>query len=52
MGDLYDGAFRTLLNNCRQHINKTFDEHYKGDELIEFYSNEHFTDLQDAPDLR
>lgn len=56
MGDLYDGAFRTLLNDCRQLviplINEIFDEHYKGDELIEFYPNEHFIDQQDAPDLR
>ena len=56
MGNLYDGAFRTLLNDCRQLviplINEIFDEHYKGDELIEFYPNEHFIDQQDAPDLR
>ncbi len=54
MGNIYDGAFRTILNDCRQLIipviNEIFGEQYTGDEKIEFYPNEHFIDQQDAAD--
>ena len=36
MSNIYDGAFRTILNDCRNMIlpviNEIFDEHYCGDE--------------------
>ena len=51
MGDIYDGAFRTILNDCRQLIipviNEIFNETYTGDEEVEFFPNEHFLDQQD-----
>ena len=54
MGNIYDGAFRTILNDCRQMIipiiNEIFKEDYTGNEKIEFHSNEHFIDQQDAAD--
>ena len=54
MGNIYDGAFRTILNDCRKMIlpviNEIFDEEYIGDEKIEFFPNEHFLDQQDAAD--
>lgn len=54
MSNLYDGAFRTILNDCRQLIlpliNEIFGEEYTGSETIEFFPNEHFIDQQDAPD--
>lgn len=50
MSDIYDGAFRTILNDCRQLvipvINEIFHESYTGDEKIEFFPNEHFLDQQ------
>ena len=53
MGNIYDGAFRTILNDCRQMIipviNEIFKEDYTGNEIIEFHPNEHFIDQQDAP---
>ena len=52
MGNIYDGVFRTILNDCRQMvipvINEIFKESYTGNELIEFHPNEHFIDQQDA----
>ena len=52
MGNVYDGAFRTILNDCLQMIipviNEIFKESYIGNELIEFHPNEHFIDQQDA----
>ncbi len=52
MGNIYDGAFRTILNDCRQMIipviNEIFKEDYTGNEIIEFHPNEHFIDQQDA----
>lgn len=46
MGNIYDGAFRTLLNDCRKLIipviNEIFDESYTGEEEIRFFPNEHF----------
>ena len=54
MGNIYDGVFRTILNDCRQMIipviNEIFGEDYTGDEKIEFHPNEHFIDQQDAAD--
>ncbi len=56
MGNIYDGAFRTILNDCRQLIipviNEIFGEDYTGDEKIEFHPNEHFIDQQDAADQK
>ncbi len=53
MGNIYDGAFRTILNDCRRLIipiiNEIFGEDYTGNEKIEFHPNEHFIDQQDAP---
>lgn len=52
MGNIYDGAFRTILNDCRELIipviNEIFGEEYTGEEEIEFFPNEHFIDRQDA----
>ena len=54
MGNIYDGAFRTILNDCRKLIipviNEIFREEYTGEEKIEFLPNEHFLDQQDAAD--
>ena len=56
MGNIYDGAFRTILNDCRQLIipviNEIFGEDYTGNEKIEFHPNEHFIDQQDAADQK
>ena len=52
--NIYDGAFRTILNDCRKLIipviNEIFNEHYTGEEEIRFFPNEHFLDQQDAAD--
>lgn len=54
MANIYDGAFRTILNDCRKLIipviNEIFGELYTGEEEIEFSPNEHFLDQQDAAD--
>lgn len=54
MADIYDSAFRTVLNDCSKLIipiiNISFGEHYTGDEQIIFFPNEHFIDQQNAPD--
>ena len=54
MGNIYDGAFRTILNDCRKLIipviNEIFREEYTGEEKIEFLPNEHFLDQQDESD--
>lgn len=54
MSNIYDGAFRTILNDCRKLIlpliNEIFGEEYTGNETIEFFPNEHFIDQQDAAD--
>jgi len=51
MANLYDGAFRTILNDCRKLvipvINEIFGETYTGEEEIQFFPNEHFIDRQD-----
>lgn len=54
MADIYDSAFRTILNDCSKLIipiiNISFGEHYTGDEQITFFPNEHFMNQQNAPD--
>ena len=54
MADIYDGVFRTVLNDCRKFIlpllNEVFGETYDGTETVEFYPNEHFLDQPGAPD--
>jgi hypothetical protein len=56
MGDIYDSAFRTVLNDCRKLIipllNVAFGENYTGDEKVEFYPNEHFIKQQDEMDIK
>ena len=51
MGNIYDGAFRTILNDCRKLIipviNEIFHENYIDDEEILFFPNEHFLNQQD-----
>ncbi len=51
MANIYDGAFRTILNDCRKLvipvINEVFGESYTGEEEIQFFPNEHFIDQQD-----
>ena len=54
MANVYDGAFRTILNDCRKLIipviNEIFGETYTGEEEIRFFPNEHFIDQQDEAD--
>lgn len=54
MGNIYDGAFRTILNDCRKLviplINEIFGEAYTGEEEIQFFPNEHFLDRQGEAD--
>lgn len=54
MGNVYDGAFRTILNDCSQLIipviNEIFGETYTGEEEIRFFPNEHFLDQQSEAD--
>jgi len=54
MANIYDGAFRTILNDCRKLvipvINEVFGETYTGEEEIQFFPNEHFIDRQDEAD--
>ena len=54
MANIYDGAFRTILNDCRKMIipviNEIFGETYTGEEEIRFFPNEHFLDQQDEAD--
>ena len=54
MANIYDGAFRTILNDCRKLIipviNEIFGEAYTGEEEIQFFPNEHFIDQQDEAD--
>ena len=54
MANIYDGAFRTILNDCRKLIipviNEIFGETYTGEEEIQFFPNEHFLDQQDGAD--
>lgn len=56
MSDVYDAAFRTLLNDCSRLIlpllNEAFGEHYTGNETISFHPNEHFIDQQDGDDRK
>lgn len=54
MANIYDGAFRTILNDCRKLvipiINEIFGETYTGQEEIQFLPNEHFIDRQNEAD--
>ena len=54
MATIYDGAFRTILNDCRKLIipiiNEIFGETYTGAEEICFFPNEHFLAQQDNAD--
>ena len=54
MANIYDGVFRTILNDCRRLIipiiNEIFGENYTGEEEIQFFPNEHFLDQQDSSD--
>ena len=54
MSNVYDGVFRTILNDCRKLIipviNEIFNEKYTGEEEIQFFPNEHFIDQQDEAD--
>ena len=54
MANIYDGAFRTILNDCWKLIipviNEIFGETYTGEEEIQFFPNEHFIDQQDEAD--
>ena len=54
MATIYDGAFRTILNDCRKLIipviNEIFGETYTGEDEIRFFPNEHFLDRQDEAD--
>lgn len=56
MSDIYDSAFRTLLNDCSKLIlpliNEMFGEHYTGNERIDFYPNEHFISQQTDGELK
>ena len=56
MADVYDGVFRTIINDCSWFvlplINEVFGEHYSGTETIEFHPNEHFISQNDDPDSR
>ena len=51
MGNIYDGAFRTILNDCRKLIipviKEIFAEEYTGEEEVHFFPNEHFLAQQD-----
>ena len=52
MANVYDGVFRTILNDCRKLIipviNEIFRENYTGDEEIKFFPNEHFIEQQET----
>lgn len=54
MANIYDGAFRTILNDCRKLIipviNEIFGETYTGEEEVQFFPNEHFLDQQNEAD--
>lgn len=56
MSDIYDSAFRTILNDCSKFIlpliNEAFGEHYTGDETITFFPNEHFIAQEDDSDKK
>lgn len=51
MANTYDGAFRTIVNDCRKllipMINEIFGEAFTGDEEIQFFPNEHFISQQE-----
>ncbi len=55
MANIYDSAFRTILNDCQRLIipviNEIFGETYTGREEIRFFPNEHFIKQQENADL-
>lgn len=55
MANIYDSAFRTILNDCQRLIipviNEIFGETYTGREEIQFFPNEHFIKQQENTDL-
>lgn len=52
MSDIYDRAFRTILNDCSKFIlpliNEAFGEHYTGSETITFLPSEHMQSQDDG----
>ncbi|MBQ5988633.1 MAG: hypothetical protein IJL67_03975 [Oscillospiraceae bacterium] len=56
MSEVYDGAFRSIINKCSKFvlpfINETFGENYSGSEQIVFYPNEHFIIQNEDVDKR
>ena len=56
MSEVYDGAFRSIINKCSKFvlpfINETFGENYSGSEQIVFYPNEHFIIQNEDADKR
>ncbi len=56
MSEVFDSAFRTLVNDCSKMIlaflNEAFGENYTGDEEIVFHPNEHFIARQNEKDLK
>ena len=56
MSEVYDGAFRSIINECCQFvlpfINEAFGENYSGNEQIIFYPNKHFIIQKEDADKR
>ena len=56
MAQVYDGAFRTIINDCSKFvipfINEVFGESFKADDEIVFHPNEHMINQQDDPDQK
>ena len=56
MANIYDVAFRTILNDCRKLIipiiNEIFGETSTGEEEILFFPNEHFLNQQNEADKK
>ena len=56
MSQVYDGAFRSIINNCSKFvlpfINEAFGENYSGSEQIVFHPNEHFITQNEDADKR
>ena len=56
MSEVYDGAFRSIINDCSNFvlpfINEAFGENYSGNEQIIFFPNEHFIIQNEDADKR
>ena len=56
MAEVYDGAFRTIINDCSKFvipfINEVFGESFTKDDEIVFHPNEHMINQQDEPDQK